>query len=213
MTRYNLPDKGSQEWYSSPLYPAVADIDRRIGVGTDTSSSLAAQIAALQTAVAAAQASADAANAVKPYWHGYLAANVSLGNDTNTLVAPWTQDVVSGDYFYSAGVLTLPNLTGRYRVTAQLFFDKSSNVGGRLTHVYPGSSGGNPLVTGGTSGNAAGGLDNRQGQSALAIKTLPLSGGSQIRVIGYQGSGGSLNIIGSANKNLSYWQVEYVGPN
>lgn len=33
MTRYNLPDKGSVEWYSSPLYAAVADLDERLRTG------------------------------------------------------------------------------------------------------------------------------------------------------------------------------------
>lgn len=30
MTKYNLPDEGSQKWYSNPLYPAVSDIDKRV---------------------------------------------------------------------------------------------------------------------------------------------------------------------------------------
>jgi hypothetical protein len=45
MTRYNLPDPGSQQWYSSPLYPAVADLDRRIGKGSADLSALLARLA------------------------------------------------------------------------------------------------------------------------------------------------------------------------
>ena len=216
MTRYNLPDQGSQEWYSSPLYPAVADLDRRIGVGDDTTTSIAAQIAALQAAVIAAQAdadaaqaAADAANAVKPYWYGYLASSVTLADNTNTLITTWTQDTTSGGFFYSAGILTLPALAGRYRVNATLFFDPSSNTGGRLSQVYPGSTGGNPLISGGTAGST--GLNNK-GQNAIALRSIPFAAGAQIRVIGYQSAAGTLNIQGSATKNLSIWQVEYLGP-
>jgi hypothetical protein len=32
MTRYNLPDQGSQAWYADPLNPAVADLDRRLAL-------------------------------------------------------------------------------------------------------------------------------------------------------------------------------------
>lgn len=213
MTRYNLPDKGSQEWYSSPLYPAVADLDQRVGVGDNTDTSLAAQIAALQAAVATAQATADAAvaaaNAVKPYWYGYLAANVSTSDTVNTLITQWTVDSTVGGFTYSAGILTLPALAGRYRVTATLFFDPSSNTGGRLSQVYPGATGGNPLITGGTAGSTGA---NNKGQSAIAQKTIPLVAGQQIRVLSYQSAGGTLAVSGAATKNLSIWQVEYVGP-
>jgi hypothetical protein len=223
MTRYNLPDQGSQEWYSSPLYPAVADLDRRIGDTKDTSTSLAAQVAALQAAVtaaqadadaaqaaaAAAQASADAANATKPYWYGYLASNVTLSDNTNTLITTWTQDTTSGGFFYSAGILTLPALAGRYRVNATLFFDPSSNTGGRLSQVYSGSTGGNPIISGGTAGSTGA---NNKGQSAIAHKSIPFAAGAQIRVIGYQSAGGTLQVQGASTKNLSYFQVEYLGP-
>lgn len=30
MTKYNLPDVGSVEWYKSPLNPAVVDLDKRV---------------------------------------------------------------------------------------------------------------------------------------------------------------------------------------
>lgn len=216
MTRYNLPDQGSQEWYSSPLYPAVADLDRRIGVGDDTTTSIAAQIAALQAAVTAAQAdadaaqtAADAANAVKPYWYGYLAASVSLTDNTTTLLTTWTQDTTFGGFFYSAGILTLPSLAGRYSVNATLFFDPSSNTGGRLSQVFSGSTGGNPIVSGGTAGSVGA---NNKGQSAIALKEIPFAAGAQIRVIAYQSAGGFLNVQGAATKNLSFWQVRYIGP-
>jgi hypothetical protein len=218
MTRYNLPDKGSQEWYSSPLYPAVADLDSRLGSGGDTSTSLAAQVTALQLAVVAAQAAADAAqasanaaNAVKPYWSGYLAANVTTSDTVNTLITTWTEDATSGGFVYAAGVLTLPALTGRWDINATLFWDPSSTTGGRLCQVYPGASGGNPLISGGTTGNA--GTTDRKGVSAIAHKDLPLAAGSQIRVLGFQSAGGTLAISGATTKNLSYWQVRYVGPN
>lgn len=216
MTRYNLPDKGSQEWYSSPLYPAVADLDMRLGISGDSSSSLAAQVVALQTAVAtaqaaanAAQASANAANATKPYWYGYLAANVSTADTVNTLITTWTQDTTSGGFAYAAGVLTLPPLAGRYTINATLYFDASSNVGGRLSQVYPGATGGNPLITGGASGSTGA---NNKGQSAIAHKSIPFAASAQIRVLAYQSAGGSLGVVGAATKNFSFWQVEYVGP-
>lgn len=213
MTRYNLPDQGSQEWYSSPLYPAVADLDRRVGVGDDTDTSLATQIASLQAAVVAAQATANAAiaaaNAVKPYWYGYLAANVSTSDTVNTFITQWTQDTTNGGFAYSAGVLTLPPLAGRYNINATLFFDASSNTGGRLSQVYPGATGGNPMISGGASGSTGA---NNKGQSAIAHKTVPLAAGAQIRVLSYQSAGGSLAVTGAATKNLSFWQVEYVGP-
>lgn len=226
MTRYNLPDQGSQEWYSSPLFPAVADLDRRVGDSTDTSTSLAAQIAALQTAVTTAQAAADAAAAaaaaaqttanagvaVKPYWFGYLATTASIPAGLSNTLITWTQDAVSGGFFYSAGVLTLPALTGRYRVTAVLYWDKSSAVGGRLCQVYSGSTGGSPLISGGTTGNTTGTTgDNRSGQSAIAHKTLQLSASAQIRVLAAQGADGGLGVL--AGINLSYFQVEYLGVN
>jgi hypothetical protein len=213
MTTYNLPDKGSQEWYSSPLYPAVADLDRRVGLGDATDTSMAAQIVALQAAVAAAQASANAAiaaaNAVKPYWYGYLAANVSTSDTVNTLITQWTQDTTNGGFTYSAGVLTLPPLAGRYNINATLFFDVSNNTGGRLSQVYPGATGGNPMISGGTSGSVGA---NNKGQSAIAQKTVPMPAGGQIRVLSYQSSGGALAVAGAAGKNVSFWQVEYVGP-
>lgn len=202
MTRYNLPDERSKEWYSSPLYPAVADLDRRVGKGST-------DISALQTAVAAAQAAADAANAVKPYWYGYLGADVSLADNTNVLITTWTQDSTFGGFAYSAGVLTFPALAGRYSVLATLFYDPSSNVGGRLTQVFSGAVSGNPLISGGTAGSTGA---NNKGQSAIASKEIPFAASAQIRVLGYQSAGGTLNAQGSANKNLSFWQVRYIGP-
>jgi hypothetical protein len=64
MTRYNLPDPGSQQWYSSPLFPAVADLDRRIGKGS-------VDLSALQTLLNTGRSmhirsSEGAANFVKP---------------------------------------------------------------------------------------------------------------------------------------------------
>lgn len=221
---YNLPDVGSQEWYSSPLYPAVADLSRRIGDTTDTSTSLAAQIAALQTAVTTAQSAANAAqtsantaqtaannaqttanaaNAVKPYWFGYLTASTSIPNASNTVIN-WTQDATFGGITYSAGVIMVPT-TGRYRITAVLAYDASSTTGGRLTQVYSGSTGGSPMITGGTTGNAS-----RLG-SAVAIKTLQLSATAQFRVQAFQDAGGPIAVVGGVNN--TYFQVEYLGAN
>lgn len=223
---YNLPDVGSQEWYSSPLYSAVADLSQRIGDTKDTSVSLAQQIAALQTAVTTAQSAANAAqtsannaqttanaaNAVKPYWYGYLAADTSVPQALANTLVTWTQDISNGGFFYSAGVLTLPSVAGRYRITAVLFFDKTSNTGGRLCQVYSGSTGGSPIITGGTSGNATGTTgDNRAGQSAIAVKSLSLSAGYQMRVLAAQGADGAISVKGGVN--LSYFQVEYLGAN
>lgn len=223
MTRYNLPDQGSQEWYSSPLYPAVADLDRRIGVGDDTDTSLAAQVAAAQadadaaqatantavSAAAAAQATADAANAVKPYWFGYLGSNLTAANwPTNTLMT-WTQDATAGGFFYSAGVLTLPAVSGRYRVTACLYFDISATTGVRVCQVFSGSTGGQPLISN-TSYNVAA-ATQRSGCTSRVSKTLQLNSGSQIRVLAAQDAGGTLQVV--AGTNFTYFQVEYLGAN
>ena len=202
MITYNLPDRGSKEWYSSPLYPAVADLDRRMGKGST-------DITALQAAVAAAQASADAANAVKPYWHGYLAANVTLGTTgSNQDITTWTPDITSGGFLYSAGNLTLPVITGRWRITAVLAFDpNATTAGGRLCQIYPGTAGGNPLITGGATANAY------RLVSPVAIKSLPLTSGFQFRVSAFQDSGvNTITVSGSVNKNVSYLQAEYLGP-
>lgn len=218
MTRYNLPDRGSVEWYSSPIYPAVADLDRRIGDTKDTSTSLAAQIAALQTAVTTAQAAAnaaqtsannaqttaDAANAVKPYWYGYLFSNQTINNVSNTLV-PWTQDTAFGGITYSAGVVMVP-IAGRYRITAVLNWDPSTSATPRMCQVYSGSTGGNPMITA-----AAYGPNAARPITTAAIKSIPLAAGAQFRVLGYQEAGGTLQVQGAATKNLSYFQVEYLG--
>lgn len=200
MTVYNLPDQRSKEWYSSPLYPAVFDLDGRMG-------KTSAAIAALQAAVIAAQAAADAANAVKPYWHGYLATDASIATGATFIVTTWTQDATVGGFSYSAGILTLPATpVGRWRVTAVLGFNPNA-TGGRLSQVYPGASSGSPLITGGASGNA-----NRTA-TAIAVKTIPLAASAVIRVQGFQDSGATIAAGGSAGKNISYFQVEYVGPN
>jgi hypothetical protein len=229
MTTYNLPDKGSLQWYSSPLYPAVDDLDRRVGLSEKHDAKDSTDIAALQAAVIAAQASAtaanaaaataqaaavaaqttaNAANAVKPYWYAYLGANVTLANDTSTLLTGWTVDSTFGGFFFSAGVLTLPNVAGRYRVNATLFYEASSNTGGRLCQVFSGSVSNTLLITGGTSGNVG---TNNRGQSAIARKTIAFGAGAQFRVVAYQAAGGTLAVNGVSTKDTSYWQVEYVG--
>jgi hypothetical protein len=49
-SRYNLPDEGSQQWYADPLNPAVADLDRRVGLNeSDVAAALAAADAAAIT--------------------------------------------------------------------------------------------------------------------------------------------------------------------
>jgi hypothetical protein len=223
MTRYNLPDQGSQEWYSSPLYPAVADLDRRIGIGDDTDTSLAAQVAAAQAdadaaqatadsavaAAAAAQTTANAANAVKPYWFGYLATDQSTATWSALNLINWTQDSTAGGFAYSAGVLTMPALTGRYRVTAAVYFDISATTGIRLCQVYSGASGGSPIITNVAYNVVAG--TQRSGCTSAVSKTLQFGAGAQIRVLASQDAGG--NLLAKAGANLTYFQVEYLGAN
>lgn len=139
-----------------------------------------------------------------PYWYGYLAANVSHTSGTNTLITTWTADG-SSEITYSAGVITVGR-AGRYRVLAVLDFDASSTTGGRLCQVFSGATSGAALITGGATGNAL------RGVNSIALKTIPLAAGAQFRVIGFQDSGGAVNVLGSAGKNLSYFQVEWVGP-
>jgi hypothetical protein len=61
MTDYNLPDVGSAEWYSTPLYPAVADIDSRVTRTEQRDLLDADSIAAASALATAAQDQATAA--------------------------------------------------------------------------------------------------------------------------------------------------------
>lgn len=71
MTKYNLPDEGSKQWHDSPLFPAVADLDKRVvrterrGLLNEDDIAAAAELAAAaQAAALAAMAAAEAAQAI-----------------------------------------------------------------------------------------------------------------------------------------------------
>lgn len=92
MTRYNLPDEGSQAWYADPLNPAVADLDRRLSLTEQGAGDHSADLAVALDAAYAAQATADAAIrtyylANPPWSNGSSQPDSSNGDlwfDTNT---------------------------------------------------------------------------------------------------------------------------------
>ena len=134
-----------------------------------------------------------------PYYYGYMASDLATSNDTNTLVT-WTAESSSG-ITHSSGVFTVPR-AGQYKIYCQAYWDVSSTTGGRLCQVYSGSTGGSPIITGGTTGNAG------RGVGAVASKTVTLAASGQFRVLVAQNAGGSLAVKGGAN--LTYISIDFI---
>lgn len=146
-----------------------------------------------------------------PYYSCYLAANQTVA--TGTSVAPtWTDDATSpsSGITRSSGVFTVPT-DGRYRVTLQAYWNAiASPAGSRIAQVYTGNviGSGNPLVSAAEQPSAV------AASACLAVKTVRLAAGAQINTVVSHTQGASMTngLLGSANGNLTYFQIEWVGP-
>lgn len=147
-----------------------------------------------------------------PYYSAYLAASVTVANATSTGIS-WTDDAVSpsSGITRSGSVFTVPT-AGRYRVTFQAYWAAiASPAGNRLAQLITGAV----IGTGTVLASASEQPSATAASSCLIAKTIPLAAGAQIRtqVSHTQGATAYTNgLQGNANGDLTYVQIEWVGP-
>lgn len=148
---------------------------------------------------------------VQPYYYAYLAANLTVANNTSTAIG-WTDEATSpsNGITRSGSVFTVPK-AGRYRVTFQAYWNSiASPAGTRLAQLYSGDT----IGTGNVLASAAEQPSASAASACLVTKTVRLAAGGKIRteVSHSQGASFTNGLLGNAGGNLTYVQVEWVGP-
>lgn len=146
-----------------------------------------------------------------PYYSAYLAASATVATATSTAIS-WTDDAVSpsSGITRSGSVFTVPT-AGRYRVTFQAYWAAiASPAGNRLAQLITG----NTIGTGTVLASASEQPSATAASSCLLIKTVRLAAGAEIRtqVSHTQGASMTNGLQGNATGDLSYVQIEWVGP-
>lgn len=148
-----------------------------------------------------------------PYYYAYVAANVTVANSTDALVAAWTAgdgsetgETGSSGITHSAGVFTVPK-AGWYRLNVGLMWAGHA-TGLREIKIFRGSSGGAFILYG----------DSAPGTVVNSITTLDramyFAASGQFRIFGRQESGnaGGLTLLGDSTGKFSYMSIEWIRP-
>ena len=146
-----------------------------------------------------------------PYYSCYLAANATINTGTATGIS-WTDDATSpsSGITRSGSAFTVPT-AGRYRITFQAYWAAiASPAGSRVAQVYTGNviGAGTPLISVAEPPSAT------SASICLAVKTIRLAAGAVIHteVSHTQGATMTNGLLGNATGNLTYAQIEWVGP-
>lgn len=153
----------------------------------------------------------DSVAIVGPYYYAYLAASQTVNSSTSTAVT-WTDEAASpsSGITRSGSVFTVPT-AGRYRVTYQAYWVAiASPAGNRLAQLITG----NTIGTGTVLASAAEQPNANAASACLLIKTVRLAAGAEIRtqVSHTQGASMTNGLQGNATGDLTYVQIEWVGP-